>query len=94
MSPLHNHAETLPHNTKHLVSGHPPSPNPRQPDKLRYEGLAERYVEINGVWEDHRRFAITEEEWRGRAPDLIAEWIAPLPVAEPSAQARSWPRGA
>ena len=61
---------------------------------LRYEGLAERYVEINGVWEDHRRFAITGEEWRERAPDLIAEWIAPLPVAEPSAQSRSWPRGA
>ena len=60
---------------------------------LRYEGLAERYVEINGVWEDHRRFAITGEEWRERAPDLIAEWIAPLPVAEPSAQSRSWPRG-
>ena len=29
---------------------------------LRCEGLAERYVEINGVWEDHLRFAITAEE--------------------------------
>ena len=45
---------------------------------LRYEGLAERYVEINGVWEDHHRFAITEEEWRVRAAELISEWIAPV----------------
>ena len=44
---------------------------------LRYEGLAERYVEINGVWEDHHRFAITEEEWRVRAPELVEAWIAP-----------------
>ena len=60
---------------------------------LRYEGLAERYVEINGVWEDHHRFAITEEEWRVRAPDLIAEWIAPVPVAAPSAPSPGRPRG-
>ena len=26
---------------------------------VRCEGLAERYLEINGVWEDHLRFAIT-----------------------------------
>ena len=26
---------------------------------LRCEGLAERYLEINGVWEDHLRYAIT-----------------------------------
>ncbi len=50
---------------------------------LRYEGLAERYVEINGVWEDHHRFAITEEEWRVRAPELIAEWISPAPDSRP-----------
>ncbi len=47
---------------------------------LRYEGLAERYVEINGVWEDHYRFAITEEEWRMRSGELIAQWIAPQAV--------------
>ena len=28
--------------------------------------------------EDHHRFAITEEEWTVRAPELIAEWIAPV----------------
>ena len=42
---------------------------------LRREGLAERYVEINGVWEDHYRFAITAEEWKVRASELIDQWI-------------------
>lgn len=29
---------------------------------FRQEGYAERYLRINGVWEDHRIFAITREE--------------------------------
>ena len=43
--------------------------------ELRNEGLAERYLEINGVWEDHFRFAMTVEEWRTRSAELIEEWI-------------------
>ena len=39
MSPLQIPAGTLPHNTKPQVSDPPPSPNPRQPDKLRSEGV-------------------------------------------------------
>ena len=62
---------------------------------LRREGLAERYLEIDGVWEDHYRFAITAEEWHARAPELISQWIAPPParvrrvgsVTEPATQA-------
>jgi ribosomal-protein-alanine N-acetyltransferase len=42
---------------------------------LREEGLAERYLEINGVWEDHVRYAITSEEWHERGPQFIKEWI-------------------
>ena len=42
---------------------------------LRCEGLAERYLEINGVWEDHLRYAITAEEWRSRARELSADWL-------------------
>jgi [ribosomal protein S5]-alanine N-acetyltransferase len=34
---------------------------------LRAEGTALRYLEINGVWEDHTIFAITREEWNGDA---------------------------
>jgi len=33
---------------------------------IREEGLAVRYLEINGVWEDHLRYAITTEEWAQR----------------------------
>ena len=30
---------------------------------LREEGIAERFLEINGVWEDHVCYAVTIEEW-------------------------------
>ncbi len=64
---------------------------------LRREGLAERYVEINGVWEDHYRFAMTVEEWLERGAGLIEQWIAPLPdhppVAVSAAAARRIPAG-
>ena len=43
--------------------------------ELRDEGLAERYLEINGVWEDHIRFAITAEEWDDRRDKLIRDWV-------------------
>lgn len=42
---------------------------------LRDEGIAERYLEINGVWEDHIRYAITAEEWEERREELRAAWI-------------------
>ena len=44
---------------------------------LRDEGTAVRYLEINGVWEDHVRYAITAEEWRERRMDLLTEWVYP-----------------
>lgn len=56
---------------------------------LRREGLAERYVEINGVWEDHYRFAITAEEWQMRARELVARWIVPLPAGAASGRRTS-----
>jgi ribosomal-protein-alanine N-acetyltransferase len=43
--------------------------------KIREEGVAERYLEINGVWEDHVRYAITAEEWQQRRDDLLTEWL-------------------
>lgn len=33
---------------------------------FRDEGLALRYLQINGIWEDHRIFAMTAEEWAAR----------------------------
>lgn len=43
--------------------------------KIRDEGVALRYLEINGVWEDHIRYAITQEEWSDRKAELIGEWL-------------------
>jgi [ribosomal protein S5]-alanine N-acetyltransferase len=45
-------------------------------DKLsiRCEGVALRYLEINGLWEDHARYAITVEEWAHRRDGLLQEW--------------------
>ena len=42
---------------------------------LRDEGTAERYLEINGRWEDHIRYAITAEEWAKRGAALLDHWI-------------------
>jgi [ribosomal protein S5]-alanine N-acetyltransferase len=42
---------------------------------LRLEGVAERYLQINGVWEDHCRYAITAEEWQQRRAPLLWDWI-------------------
>lgn len=42
---------------------------------IRSEGIAKRYLEINGVWEDHVRYAITAEEWDERRDELEAAWL-------------------
>lgn len=42
---------------------------------LRSEGVAQRYLEINGAWEDHERFAITSEEWAVRAEEFSNRWL-------------------
>ena len=44
--------------------------------KLRDEGIAQRYLEINGVWEDHIRYAVSVEEWQDRRDELTREWLA------------------
>ncbi len=43
---------------------------------IRDEGVALRYLEINGRWEDHVRYAITSEEWQQRGPELVAGWMS------------------
>jgi len=42
---------------------------------LRDEGIAVRYLEINGVWEDHVRYALTSEEWTDRREDFLRTWL-------------------
>ncbi len=43
--------------------------------QIRDEGVALRFIEINGVWEDHIRYAITAEEWLERRDELVRAWI-------------------
>ena len=43
--------------------------------QIREEGLAQRLLEINGVWEDHVRYGFTAEEWADRRSDLAQAWL-------------------
>ncbi len=38
---------------------------------VRQEGVAREYLEINGVWEDHTRYAMTSDEWLDRSDELL-----------------------
>lgn len=42
--------------------------------QMREEGVALRYLEIAGKWEDHVRYAMTAEEWEERRDELISAW--------------------
>jgi ribosomal-protein-alanine N-acetyltransferase len=42
---------------------------------IREEGIAVRFLEINGVWEDHVRYGITVEEWVQRRTEFAAQWL-------------------
>ncbi|WP_419943709.1 GNAT family N-acetyltransferase [Candidatus Poriferisodalis sp.] len=39
---------------------------------LRSEGIAQSYIQIAGVWEDHERFGLTLEEWSTRRDEMAA----------------------
>lgn len=42
---------------------------------LRGEGVACRYLEIDGRWEDHVRYALTAEEWIERRQLYTETWL-------------------
>ena len=46
--------------------------------ELRNEGTALRYLEINGVWEDHVRYAITAEDWAEKREQYLKDWLLPI----------------
>jgi len=58
-----------------IVPRNHPSRRVAEKLELRAEGLAERYLQINGVWEDHIRYAMTSEEWHTRKSALEAAWL-------------------
>jgi ribosomal-protein-alanine N-acetyltransferase len=47
---------------------------------LRGEGIALRYLEIDGRWEDHVRYAITAEEWFERRDRYVRQWLSSASV--------------
>lgn len=43
---------------------------------LREEGVAHRFLQIRGVYEDHVRYAITREEWDERADEITRQFLS------------------
>jgi ribosomal-protein-alanine N-acetyltransferase len=43
---------------------------------LRDEGVAQRFLQIRGAWEDHVRYAITYEEWVERREDFERSFLS------------------
>jgi len=52
-------------------------PSRRVVEKLgmRAEGVALGFLEINGEWEDHVRYAMTAEEWAVQRRHLVPRWV-------------------
>ncbi|HUY65001.1 MAG TPA: GNAT family protein [Acidimicrobiales bacterium] len=46
--------------------------------EVREESVALRYLEIDGRWEDHVRYAVTSEEWEERREELMLRWLKRL----------------
>jgi len=43
---------------------------------LRDEGTARLFLQIQGVYEDHVRYAITSEDWNERGHELVARFLS------------------
>ncbi|MFM8793811.1 MAG: GNAT family N-acetyltransferase [Acidimicrobiales bacterium] len=43
--------------------------------QVREEGVAKRFLEINGAWEDHVRYGLTVEEWHERRREWAVAWL-------------------
>ena len=43
--------------------------------ELREEGVAQGFLQIDGVYEDHVRYGITAEEWDVRGDDIVAKFL-------------------
>ena len=55
-----------------IVPAQHAEPARREKLGLREEGIAIGFLQIQGVFEDHVRYAMTVEEWKARGPELVA----------------------
>lgn len=60
---------------------------------LRNEGVSVGFLQVNGRWEDHVRYAITVEEWLERRARLTERWLTPAGHAAGPADRRGAGRG-
>jgi len=67
--------------------GNAPSLRVVQKLGFRFEGLARRYLRINGEWRDHQHWAMTAEDYAQLAPKHPRS--TPGPATEPPRAARS-----
>lgn len=61
-----------------IVPRNRPSRRVAEKLSLRNEGVAAGYLEIDGRWEDHIRYAITVDEWFARRSQYAGEWLGEL----------------
>jgi ribosomal-protein-alanine N-acetyltransferase len=71
------------------------SPSRRVAEKLglRDEGISVGFLQVNGRWEDHVRYAITVEEWLERRASLVEQWLSPGEKAASPPESRGVGRG-
>lgn len=58
-----------------IVPRNRPSRRVVQKLQIREEGIAVGFLEIDGKWEDHVRYAVTSEEWKERRTELLTAWL-------------------
>ena len=57
--------------------GNEPSMQVLRKNGFRFEGVSEKYLQIDGRWADHNMFALTVEDWEAADDDVHNESDAP-----------------
>jgi ribosomal-protein-alanine N-acetyltransferase len=58
-----------------IIPRNKPSRRVMEKLEIREEGLAVGFLEIDGTWEDHVRYAITDDDWWARRSELVETWL-------------------
>jgi ribosomal-protein-alanine N-acetyltransferase len=76
-----------------IVPRNGPSRRVAEKLRLREEGVSTGFLQVNGRWEDHVRYAITVEEWLERRASLVEQWLSPGEKAASPPESRGVGRG-